>query len=236
VKRLAHSSPALAVALGVIALTASSALARKKPDAAWSVSRMTDPVTGSTTCVVAAYDRAVGMRFSRTGYLYPLVENHPVQGLLVGGGSGGRFRLPTGDILWRVDDHPFRDLRAADNPPAETSSLSMPNLPAGDDPASRAMRGTIEQALRMSSGIAATSTMASGTLAREMLDEMRSGTSLIFRAAASVPDYGLPSSNTYRVGQYTAKGLKPFPLDASFRAGIEACGIGTDHPSGPGAG
>lgn len=207
----------------------------QKPEAAWQVSRVTDPVTGRTSCVVAAFDRGLGLRFTRTGYLYPLVENHPVLGLLVGVSSGGQFRLPTGDILWRVDNRAFRELKAADNPPPARSTIAMPNLPPSDDPASQAMRNTIEQALRLSSGIAATSTMASGTRAREMLDEMLGGTSLIFRAAASVPDFGLPSANAYRVGQYTSKGLKPFPLDASFRAGLTACGIEADPAPDPAA-
>jgi len=227
--------PGAIIVLGLVTALGSTPLYSKKPQAAWQVSRVSDPVTGRTSCVVAAFDRAAGMRFTRTGYLYPLVENHPVHGLLVGVSSGGQFRLPTGDILWRVDDRPFRELKATDNPPPERSAIAVPNLPAGDDAASKAMRDTIEQALRMSSGLAATSTMASGSKAREMLDEMLEGSSLIFRAAASVPDYGLPSSNTYRVGQYTSKGLKPFPLDASFRAGLTACGIATGHGSAPAA-
>lgn len=223
-----------AFAVSIVATCAAVAapVSAKKPEAAWSVSRVSDPVTGRTSCVVAAFDRAAGMRFSRTGTLYPLVENHPVHGLLVGVSSGGQFRLPTGDILWRVDDRPFRDLKAADNPPSQAVPVAIPYLPAGDDPASKAMRDTIEQALRMSSGLAATSTMASGSKAREMLDEMLAGSSLIFRAAASVPDYGLPSSNAYRVGQFTSKGLRPFPLDTSFRAGLTACGIATEPASG----
>lgn len=227
--------PGATIALALVAANGSPPLHAKKTEAAWQVSRVSDPVTGRTSCVVAAFDRAVGMRFTRTGYLYPMVENHPIHGLLVGVSSGGQFRLPTGDILWRVDDRPFRDLKAADNPPTQSAPIAIPNLPSGNDAASKAMRDTIEQALRMSSGLAATSTMASGSKAREMLDEMLAGTSLIFRASASVPDYGLPSSNTYRVGQYTSKGLRPFPLDASFRAGLTACGIATNPGSGAAA-
>lgn len=223
------------IVFALVATIGSPPLHAKKPEAAWQVSRVSDPVTGRTSCVVAAFDRAAGRRFSRTGTLYPLVEQHPVHGLLVGVSSGGQFRLPTGDILWRVDDRPFRELKAADNPPSERSAIAIPNLPPSDDAASKAMRDTIEQTLRLSSGLAATSTMASGGKAREMLDEMLAGTSLIFRAAASVPDYGLPSSNSWRVGQYTSKGLRPFPLDASFRAGLTACGIATDHSSAPAA-
>ncbi len=214
--------------LALLFLVAPPALAKKKPEATWSVSRVSDPVTGNETCVVAAFDRGAGLRFSRTGYLYPIIEMHPVHGLLVGVSSGGRFRLPTGDILWRVDDRPHRELKAAGNPPSSALSFAMPAAAAGDDAPSRAMRDTVEQALRLSAGLAATSTVASGDTARTMLDEMLMGRSLIFRASAAVPDHGLPSARTYEVGQVTAKGVRPFPLDESFRSGITTCGIGAD--------
>jgi len=112
-----------------------------------------ESAAGSETCVVAAYDRGAGLRFSRTGYLYPIVEMHPVHGLLVGVSSGGRFRLPTGDIVWRVDGRPYRELKAANNPASPSTSFSVPTTAAGDDSASRAMRDTVEQALRMSAGL-----------------------------------------------------------------------------------
>lgn len=223
----------LAISLmAALTLAPVAALAKKKPDTSWSASRTSDPVTGETRCVIAAFDRGAGLRFSRTGYLYPLVEMHPVHGLLVGVSSGGRFRLPTGDILWRVDDRPYRELKAANNPPSSGMSFAMPVSASGVDAASRAMRDTVEQALRLSAGLAATSTVASGDKAKSMLAEMLSGHNLVFRAAAAVPNYGLPSSRTYEVGQFTAKGLRPFPLDESFHKGLDACGIGAGGPAG----
>lgn len=221
-----------ATALALVCFTAQPALARKKPQTTWSVSRVSDPVTESETCVVAAFDRGAGLRFSRSGYLYPIVERHPVHGLLVGVSSGGRFRLPTGDILWRVDDHPYRTLKAADNPPTSASSFTIPDLPAGDDASSQAVRDTVANAMQLASGMAATSTVASGDTARAMLAEMLVGQSLIFRASAAVPDYGLPSARTYEVGQITGKGFRPFPLDESLRAGFAACGIDAEMGAG----
>jgi hypothetical protein len=43
-------------------------------------------------------------RFTTTGGLYPIVEMNSSYGLLVGISSGGRIRVPTGDMLWVVDD------------------------------------------------------------------------------------------------------------------------------------
>jgi len=95
----------------------------------------------------------------------------------------------------------------------------------GNDAAARAIREAMDQTMRMTAGMGATSTMASGETAKTMLAEMLEGHSLLFRAAAAAPENGLPSANTYRIGQITNKGLKPFPLDASFREGLASCGI-----------
>jgi hypothetical protein len=119
----------------------------------WQVTRSSDPVTGATRCIVAAYDQARGKSFSRTGTLYPIVENSSVHGVLVGVSSGGRFRLPTGDIVWRVDDRPFRTPAAADNPAGATTA--MPQESAD-------MQRLVDQQMRIVNAVTATSTVASG--------------------------------------------------------------------------
>ena len=96
------------------ATLASTAIAKKKPVEFWQVSRTSDPITGATSCIVAAVDRAGKSSFTPAGMLYPFVEKSSVHGLLVGVSSGGRFRLPTGQIIWRVDERPFRTLSPAD--------------------------------------------------------------------------------------------------------------------------
>jgi len=148
-----------------------------------------------------------------------------VHGLLVGVSSGGRYRLPTGDILWRVDDRPFRELKATDNPsaPGAAAAYRMPAVP--NDAAASAMQDAMAATMRLTAGMTATSTMASGQLAHEMLAEMLNGHQLLYRNAAVAPAYGLPSVETMRVGQYTAKGQRPLPIDDSFRAGIASCGM-----------
>ena len=202
------------VAAGFATTTVS---ARKAPDAVWQVSRTSDPITGATSCIVAAYDRAAGMSFSRTGILYPFIENNSAHGLLVGVSSGGRIRLPTGDIVWRVDDRPFRTLAAADNP-AGMNNAALPQQSAE-------MTGLMQQQMRLIAAATATSTVAGGKIARIMLDEMLAGQGLIFRAAAATTSFGLPTGAGQSVGRITKDGLRPYPLDGSFRAGLAACGI-----------
>lgn len=203
-------------AIVVAAFVAAPASARKAPDAVWQVTRTSDPITGATSCIVAAYDRAAGMTFSRTGALYPFVEKSSTHGLLVGVSSGGRMRLPTGDIVWRIDDRPFRTLAAADNP-AGMNNSALPQQSAE-------MTQLMQQQMRLIAAATATSTVASGDTARVLLDEMLVGRGLIFRATAT-NSFGLPTSAGQSVGQVTKDGLRPYPLDDSFRAGLAACGI-----------
>lgn len=193
--------------------------AKKKPKPVWQVTRTSDPITGTTSCIVAAYDRAGGLSYSRTGALYPFVENSSVHGLLVGVSSGGRVRLPTGDIVWRVDDRPFRTLAAADNPAGATMSAVPQSTPG--------MQQLVDEQMRLIAAATATSTVAGGDTARVMLDEMLAGKGLVFRAAAATASYGLPTGGDRRVGLLTKGGIRPYPLDESFRAGLTACGITT---------
>lgn len=207
----------------ILLMAVPTGIAAPAPKPVWTVTRTTDPITSATSCVVAAYDKAAGISFSRTGALYPFVENSSIHGILVGVSSGGRIRVPTGDILWRVDDKPFRTLRAAANPPGATPSTAS-NYDA-------AMKQLIEQQMKLVAAAMATSTVAGGGLAKEMLQEMLGGKGLVYRAAAASVSYGLPDGQRGAVGQYTKDGLRPYPLDDSFRSGLATCGIEIPPPA-----
>jgi hypothetical protein len=108
-------------------------------------------------------------------------------GLLVGVSSGGRYRLPTGDILWVVDERPHCELRAADNP----GSVALPVV--GTDP-TQATNAATAYALQMVKSGVSTSTMASGAKAREMLDEMLGGSHCCSAPPASGRRSGCPTT------------------------------------------
>ncbi len=212
-----------------VTITATAADARRQPR--WQASRVVDPITNASRCVVSAYDQVIGRSFSRVGYLYPVVETNSGLGLLVGVSSGGRYRVPTGDILWRVDQQPHRVLRAADNP-AIGEVAPMPAMPNLAPELQRQVQENYAASMRQVQAMTATSTVATGERAREMLREMLAGSQLIFRAAQAAPDYGLPSDQTFRVGQLSQDGLTPIPLDASFRTALTECGISVDSSGG----
>ena len=196
----------------------------KSPKEAWTVTRNLDPITGVSGCVVAAPDQLSKWKYTRVGVLYPVVENNSKLGLLVGVGSGGPYRVPTGDILWRVDDNPFRTLKAADNP-ATAPIVQMQPYKTGNPEVDAKAAQMMADASRMTAAMMSTSTVASGPAAVDLLKEMLSGRSLIYRQAAVAPQYGLPSSQTHAVGQITSEGLRPIPLDESFRRGLQQCSI-----------
>lgn len=219
------------LAVGLLAIGApSEAGAKSKQREVWSVTRSSDPVTGTQSCLITAYDTAAGMKFSRMGFLYPIIENNPKLGLLVGVSSGGHYRLPTGDILWRVDGNPHRELKAADNPTTGNASFGAA-FKTGNEATDKQVEGVMKQAAQVTASLTATSTVASGDKAREMLAEMVAGRSLIYRQEVASPAYGLPSARTVEVGQYTNKGQEPFFIDASFHRGLTECGITPPSPA-----
>lgn len=206
------------VAALTAALLAGPVAGRERP--VWTATRTADPITGKTSCVIAAYDTAAGMKFTRVGVLYPIVEMNSDHGLLVGVSSGGSMRLPTGDILWRVDDLPFREIRAASNPGGYSAGTGQPAVPGADT-----LRQLTQDTLALTQALTATSTVASGGTAWAMLEEMRHGRGLQYRQAAAAGGYGLPQQKAIETGQITRKGLRPFPLDASLQAALDICGI-----------
>ena len=213
-------------AFALLALAAAApAEAKGRAPQAWQATRTTDPVTGATRCVVTALDYFGRSRYSRTGFLYPVIEQHSDHGLLVGVSSGGRFRLPTGTILWRVDDRPFRELRAEDGPVAVDTATTSPAGTPQDPVAAKAMADAMALTNRLIMSATATSTFAQGDRAKEMLAELLAGHGLLFRAKAAAPETGLPGTGMYRVGQITNEGLRPVPLDESLRASLQECGM-----------
>lgn len=83
----------------------------------------------------------------------------------------------------------------------------------------------MSQTLALARSFSATSTVASGDKARDMLDEMLAGASLQFRSANVAASYGLPDDRARMTGLMTKDGLRPYPLDASFRDALSQCGI-----------
>ena len=208
--------------------------AKKRVLTAWDVSRSVDPITGVSSCIVAAVDKiAYGksnpFTYSASGSLYPFVEQNSRFGLLVGVSSGGKIRMPVGNVLWRVDDKPHRTLLATDNAAPDSAGFAFMPPATGNKEVDARVAQSMASAQKMIAASLMPSTAASGSLAAEMLNEMLAGNALLFRRADAAPQYGLPSSSTYAVGQYTTwEGHRAIPFDESFRAGLSQCGIAVE--------
>ena len=168
----------------------------------WIAKRSQDPVSGVSRCVVTKPDQFSSLLYTRTFTLYPVIEENPKYGLLVGVSSGGNFVVPVGDILWRVDQNKPNSIKAQETPSSGPAygGVNVNALVSG-------------------------STMASGKKARSMLEELKSGTSLIFRQDLSQHQIGLPRSSILRVGEISGGKLQALELGASFRKALTDCGL-----------
>ncbi|MEM6900954.1 MAG: hypothetical protein AAF583_14450, partial [Pseudomonadota bacterium] len=205
---------------GLIGACASSPEATER----WTATASTDPITGVERCVVSIPDRRFGSSFSRTGAIYPFVEKNSELGLLVGVSSGGKIRLPTGDIEWRVDDNPHHTLRASDTPSPSigipgfnTSGMNQATLKAFE----KSMADSAGMIFSVQNGV----TAVGGDKATKLLAEMRIGKELRFRSKTAVPSAGLASASTYRTGRIENGELVPFLLDGSFERALADCGL-----------
>ena len=209
------------VLCGALAACATAATENQQT---WQVTRQEDPITGVSRCVVTAPDRVGGTAYTRMSYLYPFVELNSDAGLLVGVSTGGKVRFSPGDIVWRVDQEPPRTFTVANTPTigAQANVVTM-------DATSPEQQQAMETAMKMTAGITSSMqngiTAVGGADAEAALAEMKSGKSLLFRAASAAPSAGVPSSQTFKVGQVQRGKLKPFQLDESFESALAQCGL-----------
>lgn len=217
-----HLRSAAGVSLAAIVLTACAS--SSNPSVRWTASGSVDPITGVERCVVSIPDRRFGSAFSRTGYIYPFVEQNSELGLMVGVSAGGQIRFPTGDIEWRVDDNSHHSLKAADTPSTgvdlpqvNTSIMSAATLEVYD----QSMADAEGLVFSIQNGV----TAVGGEKAIELLDEMRAGSELRLRSKTAAPAAGLVSPSTYRTGRVENGEIVPFLLDESFETALTQCGI-----------
>lgn len=180
----------------------------------WSANQSSDPVTGERRCVVTAQERIFGGYYSSVSRAYPVVEVNSEHGLMVGVSLGdGSVKYSPGDIIWRVDENEPRTLLAAETPKIGTNSfLDMSS-------ATPEQKEIMAQAEAMSGGLLSSLqngvTLVKGERAREMLDEMKAGSQILYRGVA--PSAGLYSGSKTDYAE--------IPIDDSFYIALAQCGI-----------
>ena len=206
------------VALGACA-SSNAAPSSKGP---WIADQSTDKVTGETRFVVSAQHKILGASVRSGAKLYATIEEHRTAGLMVGVASGGNtYRVPVGEIIWRVDENEVRELKVSDTPATGSGTvdlMSMIDTSAYTPEQLAALKQSQALTNATMSAIQNGVTMAGGTKAQDMLAELRSGTRLRFRTAQ--PDAGMT------VRQNAGDQYAEVALDESLDIALETCGIG----------
>jgi hypothetical protein len=131
-----------------------------------------DEFTGVKTSFATAGTEAGNM--TRPGVLYPFVGVLPDGEIIVGLRSGGKFRVPVGNVQLRIDDHPAWDISML-----ESAGVGRADKPAA---AGASIEAAIAQVQALSYGVTPY-TAARGDKAKAILAQLLSGKKLKFRQA-----------------------------------------------------
>ncbi|MEQ7921201.1 hypothetical protein ABQX22_18535 [Xanthomonas sp. WHRI 1810A] len=183
------------------------------PKVEWITVKSTDKFTDRSTCAVT-----VGSFYTRSGVYtvsnnyYPYIES--VNGdLRVGVRSGGRYLIPVGDVQVRIDQNPAWTISSSETPldyvpkgQLKAMQAAVPNDPKQQQIVANAYTMAMEAAARSMSPF----TAATGEKARSILNQMKTGHSLIYRTV------GLNQAAS-TTGEYV--------LDQSLEVALRQCGI-----------
>jgi hypothetical protein len=183
-----------------------------------------DPFSDERTCDVttASIYRTTGT-YTVTGHLYPFVRYSKDQ-MMVGVKSGGRFEIPVGDVQLRIDNNDSWSISNIETPIDEQlktematnyETIVLPNLTEEQQKVYEdSYKKAMETATQLANQTLTTYTATTGQKANEILNQMLSGTTLIYRSKG----YGAAQSDT---------GI--FELDNSFAKSIARCKAATGY-------
>jgi hypothetical protein len=179
----------------------------------WITDKKTDEFTDITTCRVTtgSYYTSSGV-YTKTGALYPMVEQ--VDGVLrVGLQSGGKYKIPVGNVQLRIDNNTAWDISTSETPvdlvPTinPMTSISTANL---SDEQKKIIDQSVANAMNSTAQIMSPYTVATGDKAKSILKEMLSGKELKYRTV------GLNQA---------ASTIGSFNLDESLQVALNTCQI-----------
>ena len=173
------------------------------PKVGWVSLSSVDEFTDQKSCRVT-----VGSIYTQVGNFYPLIEN--VNGeLRVGLQSGGRIKIPVGNIQLRIDGNKHWDITTSETPldlaPKSTVDVSIYTHDLPDE-----QRILVESSIKDSAKILSPYTMTIGDKAKKIVKEMLNGKKIIYRTVA-----------INQGGSTTGE----FVLDDSLKIALNQCGI-----------
>jgi hypothetical protein len=192
------------------------------PKVKWIASTQFDRFTDITTCSVSTGSLYTGSSvFTYSNHLYPFIEvvNNDLR---VGVKSGGKYKVPVGDVQLRIDSNKAWTISMS-----ETPVIAKPNTPVNAQldlmteyaknlpkEQQKLIVDSYKTAMSTTGKMLSPFTVATGDKAKSILNEMLSGKILIYRTLGLGPMTG-------NVGGSTGE----FLLDASLNTALEKCQI-----------
>ena len=192
------------------------------PKVQWVASIQFDRFTDITTCTVSTGSLYTGSSvFTYTNHLYPFIEvvNNDLR---VGVKSGGKYKVPVGDVQLRIDNNKAWTISMSETPvnvkPNTTMNSQLElmteyakNLPKEQK---KLIVDSYKTAMSATGKMLSPFTLTTGDKAKAILNEMLNGKALIFRTLG----FGLIAGNT-------AGSTGEFLLDGSLKVALEKCRI-----------
>mgnify|MGYP000518919949 CR=1 FL=1 len=196
-----------------------SACSSTPPKVEWVVDRGFDPFTDEQTCKVTTaslYTKSATYTYSN--HLYPFIEK--INGeIAVGLRSGGKFKVPVGNIQLRIDKNDAWEIFTSETPVVDTNEVSQPNVMSGyidnlPKKQKELVVNSYNAAMTSTGKMLSPYTATTGEKAKTIIKEMLQGDVLIYRTTglSNVPNYTESSTGT-------------FLLDASLKSAMDKCNL-----------
>nr|WP_325101012.1 MULTISPECIES: hypothetical protein [unclassified Pseudomonas] len=189
-------------ALVLLALVMSGCATGPGQSVEWITVRDTDQFTDKSTCgvTVGSFYTARGVYTVSNNY-YPYIESANGE-LRVGIRSGGRFKIPVGNVQLRIDQNPAWTIATGETPVdyVPDGQLKAMQAYAGDAKQQQMLESTYKAAMQASVQAMSPFTAATGEKAEKILAQMKTGKVLIYRtlglnqAASTTGEYALDQS------------------------------------------
>lgn len=191
-----------APAILLLALALSGCATAQRPPVEWITVRDTDQFTDKSTCgvIVGSFYTGGGV-YTVSNHYYPYIESANGE-LRVGIRSGGRFKIPVGDVQIRIDQNPVWTIATGETPVDYVPEGQLKAMQAygGDAKQQEMLEKTYKTALQASAQAMSPFTAATGEKAHQILSQMKTGKVLIYRtlglnqAASTTGEYALDQS------------------------------------------
>lgn len=206
----------IGISMAVLAVVAGCAQTTPSASAKWLVTQSKDPFTDSVTKMVTFgdFNSSTGVYTSSLKY-YPFVGT--VNGeLVVGLRSGGRFRVPTGTVQFRVDESPAWTIEPGETPILLAPAQAISAVSTGDQKTDHAVAASQKQMMESVQKMMSPFTATGGEKAREIVAQMLKGKKFIYRTVG-----------VNQAGSTTGYA----EIDQSFIDGVRSLGVDVDPPA-----